>query len=118
MKINFFRVLSSLIVLLFFIGCSSEFSNEQNRPVYDYDDDGDPVIINPPDRDDGDFGNVPSYCYGFSTPQAPVAVIDIPDDLPLSFDLSDHLPAIGNQGAQGSCVGWATGYYLKSLQEN
>lgn len=118
MKINFFRVLSSLLALLLLIGCSSEFSNEQSRPVYDYDEDGDPVIVNPPERDDGDFGNVRSYCYGISTPQAPVAIIDIPDDLPLSYDLSDYLPPVGSQGTQGSCVGWATGYYLKSLQEN
>lgn len=37
--------------------------------------------------------------------------------LPPKVDLSAHLPPIGNQGAQGSCVGWAIGYYYKSFQE-
>jgi C1A family cysteine protease len=37
--------------------------------------------------------------------------------LPSMVDLSEHLPPVGNQGAQGSCVGWAVGYYYKSFQE-
>ncbi|MGO2103319.1 MAG: C1 family peptidase [Psychroflexus halocasei] len=41
----------------------------------------------------------------------------IPSDLPEEFDLSQHLPPIGNQGNQGSCVSWAVTYYLKSYQE-
>ena len=42
----------------------------------------------------------------------------IPDNLPESFDLSNLLPPIGNQGRQGSCTSWAVSYYMKSLQEN
>jgi len=38
--------------------------------------------------------------------------------LPPMVDLSAHLPPVGNQGAQGSCVGWALGYYYKSFQES
>ena len=38
--------------------------------------------------------------------------------LPPMVDLSAHLPPIGNQGAQGSCVGWVVGYYYKSYQES
>jgi hypothetical protein len=38
--------------------------------------------------------------------------------LPPAVDLAAHLPPIGNQGAQGSCVGWAVGYYYKSYQES
>ncbi|MGD8912469.1 MAG: C1 family peptidase [Candidatus Thiodiazotropha sp.] len=37
--------------------------------------------------------------------------------LPTSIDLSGNFPEPGNQGEQGSCVGWATGYALKSYQE-
>ena len=37
--------------------------------------------------------------------------------LPASVDLSDRLPPVGHQGAQGSCVGWALGYYYKTFQE-
>jgi hypothetical protein len=37
--------------------------------------------------------------------------------LPNAADLSAKMPLIGNQGSQGSCVGWATAYYLRSYQE-
>lgn len=35
----------------------------------------------------------------------------------LEVDHSDMLPPVKSQGSQGSCVGWATGYYLKTYQE-
>ena len=34
-----------------------------------------------------------------------------------SVDLTGTLPPIGDQGNQGSCVGWATSYYLKTWWE-
>ncbi|NLE54588.1 MAG: C1 family peptidase, partial [Lentisphaerae bacterium] len=37
--------------------------------------------------------------------------------LPPAADNSAGLPPVGDQGAQGSCVSWAVGYYLKSYQE-
>ena len=39
------------------------------------------------------------------------------EELSASVDLSGQLPPVGNQGAQGSCVGWATSYYYKSWSE-
>ena len=41
----------------------------------------------------------------------------ISDNLPESFDLSEFLPPVGNQGDLGSCASWATSYYMKSFQE-
>ncbi|PKD19228.1 hypothetical protein APR41_16700 [Salegentibacter salinarum] len=41
----------------------------------------------------------------------------VPDTLPEAFDLSENLPPVGDQGELGSCVSWATSYYLKSFQE-
>ncbi len=38
-------------------------------------------------------------------------------DLPPEMDLSGDFPTPGDQGSQGSCVGWAVGYALKSFQE-
>lgn len=38
--------------------------------------------------------------------------------LPSSVDWSAGMPAPGNQGRQGSCTAWATGYALKTYQEN
>lgn len=37
--------------------------------------------------------------------------------LPSAVDNSVHLPPIGNQGVQNSCVAWAIGYYYKTYQE-
>lgn len=34
--------------------------------------------------------------------------------LPAAVDLSSEMPPVGNQGAQGSCVGWSVGYALRS----
>jgi C1A family cysteine protease len=38
-------------------------------------------------------------------------------ELPASVDLAARFPLPGNQGAQGSCVGWAIGYGAKSYAE-
>ena len=46
-----------------------------------------------------------------------IDVIEIPLDLPIKHDLSDDMPPVRSQGNQGSCVAWATTYYLKSYQE-
>jgi len=40
-----------------------------------------------------------------------------PKALPPSVDLCNQLPPVGNQGNQGSCVGWAVGYYYKTFLE-
>ena len=38
-------------------------------------------------------------------------------DLPSSYDITIPSLPIGDQGSQGSCAGWATGYYYKTYQE-
>lgn len=38
-------------------------------------------------------------------------------EIPKAIDLSPFFPPPGDQGTQGSCVGWAVGYALKSYQE-
>ncbi|MCW4025198.1 MAG: C1 family peptidase [Candidatus Bathyarchaeota archaeon] len=35
----------------------------------------------------------------------------------VDWSTSPYFPPIGNQGQQASCVGWATGYYVKTFQE-
>lgn len=40
------------------------------------------------------------------------------DALPPRVDLSGQFPPPGNQGAQGSCVAWATAYALRSYQNH
>lgn len=37
--------------------------------------------------------------------------------LPQTYDLSASMPPVGNQGAQGSCAGWATAYAMKTIHE-
>ena len=38
--------------------------------------------------------------------------------IPPQTDLSPRFPAIRSQGDQGSCVAWATGYYMRTYYEN
>lgn len=40
-----------------------------------------------------------------------------PAQLPAVVDLSSNMPPVGDQGSQGSCVGWASAYALKTSQE-
>ena len=105
-----------LIIILFFTNCDSSFSELQNPNV---DADGDPIVVNP-DPENETLGVEGGYCYGYSIPppDQKVAVIEIPANMPSSVDLSQYLPEVRSQGTQGSCVAWATGYYLKTFQEN
>lgn len=41
-------------------------------------------------------------------------VVSVP---PVSVDLSAQMPPVGDQGEENSCVGWASGYAIKSSQE-
>jgi C1A family cysteine protease len=43
--------------------------------------------------------------------------LEIPNDLPIDFDLSEFLPPVDSQGSMGSCTSWAISYYMKSMQE-
>lgn len=55
---------------------------------------------------EGDYGSLP-----IGLPSGDIG------SLPNSADLSGYLPTAGNQGDQGSCVGWAVGYGLKTYHE-
>ncbi len=63
-----------------------------------------------------------SYCYGFAggAPESLKTLqnLTIPANLPASFDLSNFLPEVGDQGRLGSCTAWATTYYGRSLLFN
>lgn len=37
--------------------------------------------------------------------------------LPPSFNLSEYLPEIGEQDPYGTCVGWSTAYYMRTVME-
>lgn len=55
------------------------------------------------------------------SPEGEYPQVNVPQrlfySLSASVDLSGQLPPVGDQGAQGSCVAWATSYYYKSWQE-
>jgi hypothetical protein len=58
------------------------------------------------------------------TPAEDVAAyprIEVPEslmsNLSASVDLASDMPPVGDQGSQGSCVGWATSYYYKTWSE-
>ena len=48
---------------------------------------------------------------------APILRAEPVASLPASVDLSADIPRPGNQGQQGSCVGWAVAYALKTYHE-
>ncbi len=47
----------------------------------------------------------------------PSPVIPLLNPAEDSCDNSAHLPPVGNQGSQGSCVAWAAAYYYKTYEE-
>jgi cathepsin K len=111
----------ALIFLITFSACDSNFDFEsQSKQKYTEDDDGDPVIENVENTDIHTFGvGEGGYCYGYiNLPEAELAKINTDLAFQTSIDLSGFLPQVGSQGTQGSCVAWATGYYLKSFHEN
>ena len=108
------KKVSHFILLIILVSCDSYFDIEVEDVVVPIPDPFDEDAV-PPET----FGLSNSYCYGFNEPQNQTkAEITIPEIFDQSFDLSALLPRVGSQGQQGSCVGWATGYYLKSFQEN
>ena len=50
-------------------------------------------------------------------PTPPPSIVPFSAALPATVDISASMPPIGNQGAENSCVGWASGYAIKSFQE-
>lgn len=53
----------------------------------------------------------------FEESAQPYDSIIIENNIPTEFDLSNFMPPVKSQGIQGSCVAFATTYYLKSFQE-
>lgn len=100
---QFSTLLSGLFLVLFLVSCNK-------------DDSGDPNINNSQFTlgwgGDEDVKTVPvTTNFGFGN-----------NNLPKSYDLTAHFPPIGDQGAYGTCVGWAAGYNLKTalsgIQQN
>lgn len=110
-------------LVLLFIACDSSFDYDMpDLPDYGIDEDGSPVINNIKDNDqikeNFQFGSEGGFCYGSGEPNATVSSLTLENGSPTEHDISQFLPEVGSQGKQGSCVAWATGYYLKSFQEN
>jgi len=76
------------------------------------------------DPNDPNSGPQPKYTLGLiALPPAqyssiPLATLPAMGELPASVDLATDMPPVGNQGGQGSCTAWATGYALKTYQED
>ena len=112
-----------LLFLIILFSCDSSFDLDTGiRQEYTNDDEGDPVIENVENVDIHQLGVGGGFCYGYeNNPDEELACkteIDTTLVLPSQYDISEYLPEVKSQGKQGSCVAWATGYYLKSYQEN
>ncbi|MGB5323664.1 C1 family peptidase [Lutimonas sp.] len=116
------KYLLPFFLVIFFISCDSNYEYDlQGRLIYTIDKDGDPVIENTDDEEYQEqftFGCDGGFCYGYNSPDAEIAAIDINIDFPIEYDISEFLPEVRSQGTQGSCVAWATGYYMKSFHKN
>ncbi len=114
-----------LFLVILFISCDSNYDYDlQDRPSYGLDEDEDPIIDNIKDdeeiQENFQFGiGEGGFCYGYTAlPDADISDITLGTNIPITYDISKYLPEVRSQGKQGSCVAWATGYYLKSFQEN
>ena len=114
-----------LFLVTLFISCDSNYDYDlQDRPSYGLDEDEDPIIDNIKDdeeiQENFQFGiGEGGFCYGYTAlPDADISDITLGTNIPITYDISKYLPEVRSQGKQGSCVAWATGYYLKSFQEN
>jgi hypothetical protein len=86
----------------------------------DYDDNlrymGEQVTVDESPNDPKEQGLVEA-CDGI--PESPEIFTElvINPGLPSTVDLSPMIPPVRSQGGQGSCVAWATTYYMKSYME-
>jgi hypothetical protein len=72
------------------------------------------------DKGLGNKGEAPENYALFATDYVSGNLYGAPDAapaMPQQIDLSSNFPTPGDQGRQGSCVGWSTAYALKSYQE-
>ena len=117
MRLKKALVLLTLPILFTLNSCENSFiwdeSNAENVPIFV------PDVIEPEESAD-DAEETGVACDFLSKNNVKIDLIEdieIPDDLPEMYDLSESMPPVRSQGSQGSCVSWATTYYLKSYQE-
>lgn len=114
------KIIYSTIILLIFISCRESeinFKSSNTNVLIEVPD----IIINEASENDPEQTGI--SCSGElqylkrTNSGYVIEPIEIPTDLPDDFDLSNDMPPVRSQGDQGSCVAWATSYYLKSYQE-
>lgn len=101
------NVLFKTIFILLFISCANEPVGLITKVVEEE------ISINDPKKTGCNIG----ICTGVT--ESPKLLDSIlPDlNLPQKYDLSSLMPPVRSQGYQGSCVAFATTYYLKSYHE-
>ena len=103
---SLFKLIFTSTFLIFFIGCHNE-----------------PVDLYPSEKITSESGNGPGAgglsktCTKIFENAELLPFFELDTNLPATFDLSEFMPPVRSQGQQGSCVAWATGYYLRSYQE-
>ena len=120
MKVHFFRILLTGFLGLLLFSCSPLTDNEEvdlqaiEDANVDDDDDDEPIDNSQFAAGLDCFGSGDYITDDFNL----VEDLEIPDNLPSTYDLSEFLPPIDSQGQQPSCVSWAVTYYMKSMQEH
>jgi len=98
---NISKYLIVLTVLSIFISCSKD------------DDSMDPMDNNQNPELEFGLGAIDTE----TSDDIPTGIYFGNGDLPTSYDISQFLPPVGNQGQFGTCVSWALGYNLKTIIE-
>lgn len=108
-KYHIIRKIGVITLLLFLTNSCVDWDDNLERP-------NELVLVEISPNDPAESG-LAEGCAGI--PESPEILnsLVINSNLPQNIDLSSLMPPVRSQGIQGSCVSWATSYYLKSYQE-
>lgn len=100
------KKISILVFLIFITNSCVDWDDNLEKP-------NEPVLVEVSPNDPNELGLSPQCA---SIPEQPetLSTLAINPNLPQTVDLSELMPPVRSQGRQGSCVSWATTYYLKS----
>lgn len=117
MKKSILLVFLTFIVLSLNQSCCKDCKNPDPIPGPQGVKPVQPIEEPPVVNDTQNYSTGLNYLSQVSYKALPSYLTNYNENLPLNKDLSNYFPTPGNQGSQGSCVGWATAY-LKTYQES
>lgn len=106
------------VLIAFMASCSLNGNSDDNSGVTGYQYDAQGYILHPTGALEDDPARVQdSNNYISASILKSTSTGTGTTTIPASLDLSSQFPPVGDQGKQGSCVGWAVGYAMKTYLE-